>query len=131
MNREEWSRDHCRCFVCGLESRSGENLETHEIADGFARGKALLEPATWLRLCGRFANDCHQGQHGLHHKGIWPLSRQLALKKLRDPEHYNRLAVLRLKRLPDTAVTEDEVDAEAKRLEEYVADPSTFVKKAQ
>ena len=100
--RTEWSLDHDRCFVCG----SRTCLECHEIANGPARQNALEEPATWLRLC----NECHQGKHGLHSKGEWPLARALALKRMRDPEHYDRLAVLKLKGRAETAVTEEEVD---------------------
>ena len=89
-------------MICG----SHRNLETHEIANGPARQRALDEPATWLRLCGR----CHRGPHGVHHKGHWPIVRQLALKKVCDSRNYDRVLVNRLRGRADDAITEEEVD---------------------
>ncbi len=114
ITRTQWNKQHPRCFHCGLHLPSGEGLETHEIARGAARQRALKEPATWLRVCNGFWNGCHELVSG------WPISRQLALKKTRDPENYDRIKVLRLFEtcvLPsevgkgDRRVTELEVDA--------------------
>ena len=80
-------------------------LETHEIASGAARQKALTEPATWLRLC--YAH--HRGRYGVHDLSVWPIARQLALKKLCDPEHYDRVKVNLLRDRQPEAITEDEV----------------------
>jgi len=113
IDRDQWSYEHSTCMICGQIDYFG--LETHEIANGPDRQKALVEPAAWLRLC----RECHQGAAGVHNKAIWPLSRQLALKKQKDPKHYDRITVLRLLEtcvLPsevgkgDNRVTEREVD---------------------
>jgi hypothetical protein len=89
-------------MVCG----SRDNLETHEIANGAAREASLAIPATWLRVC----QECHQGPRGLHHKGVWPVARQLALKKWHDPEYYDRVWVNLLRGRDEGAITEADVD---------------------
>ena len=101
ITRGLWSHAHEVCMVCGARN----NLETHEIANGSARQKSLGIPATWLRLC----HDCHQGSNGLHNKGVWPVARQLALKKWADPEYYDRVWVNLLRGRQSEAITEAEV----------------------
>jgi len=78
-------------------------LETHEIARGPARAKAVVEPSCWLRVC----HTCHRTV-----VAAMPIVQQLARKKIADAENYNRETVLRLRGRPDTSVTEAEVDAE-------------------
>lgn len=114
ITRDQWSEQMCFCFKCGYESLYGTNLETHEIANGPARQAALKEPATWLRLCGAFANNCHEA---LHDKGEWPVDRQLALKLRCDPDNYDRVAVNLLRGREPEAITEAEVDACVQRME--------------
>jgi len=102
ITRGLWSHLHDACMVCG----SRDNLETHEIANGAAREASLAIPATWLRVC----QECHQGPRGLHHKGVWPVARQLALKKWHDPEYYDRVWVNLLRGRDEGAITEADVD---------------------
>ncbi|KKM93808.1 hypothetical protein LCGC14_1204730 [marine sediment metagenome] len=114
ITRRQWSRQFCFCFKCGYTSLFGDNLETHEIANGPVRQKALKEPATWLRLCNGFANNCHDAVQG---KLEWPVFRQLALKKMYDPEHYDRVKVNLLRGREPDAITEKEVDEWVRRME--------------
>lgn len=76
---------------------------------GNARGKALLVPAAWLRLCKE------------HHE-ILPskpnlelLTRLLAIKRYEDYEHFDRVAVCRLASPnhphPEKMITHGEVQA--------------------
>ena len=108
ITRKEWARKQSRCWICGRTC----NLETHEIANGAARQKALKEPCTWMRACCR----CHRGDHGLHSASHWPLARQLALKLLRDHAHFDRSKVLKLKGFADTAVTRGEIIGWAEKM---------------
>ncbi len=114
ITRRQWSEQMCFCFKCGYESLYGTNLETHEITNGPARQAALEEPATWLRLCNGFINNCHAA---LHDKGEWPIARQLALKLTCDPELYDRVEVNRLRARQPEAITEDEVARWVQRIE--------------
>ena len=102
--RDQWSQERLRCFVCGKGVAHWKGLHTHEIARGVHRQKALKEPVAWLRVCGR----CHEQ---LDDYQIWPIARQLALKKVCDLQHYDRVQVNRLRGRQDGAVTEAEVDA--------------------
>ena len=110
ITRNEWNEQHLRCFHCGLRSPSGDGLETHEIARGAARQKALKEPATWLRLCNGFWNGCHELVSG------WPLPKQLALKFLMDRGHYDRVKVNLLRGRQPEAITEEEVQVFVREL---------------
>jgi len=117
ITRDEWSEQHDRCMVCnwtcGTWTLDGQRwLETHHIARGPARQAGLDVLANLLRLC----DMCHDEMDGLR---LWPIKRQLAIKKLKDPEHYDRIAVLKLRvgektwaiRPTPDAITEEEVDA--------------------
>jgi hypothetical protein len=114
ITRKQWSAEHMVCMKCGYGSLSGENLETHEIANGPARQAALKEPSTWLRLCNGFINGCHAA---LHDKGDWPVARQLALKFRYDPEHYDRVTVNVLRGRQPEAITEKQVNKWVKQTE--------------
>ena len=108
MTRDEWDAAHDECMVCGWTwgmwtSDARRRLETHEIARGPARQAALKAPAAWLRLC----NMCHDEMDSLR---LWPIARQLAIKKLQDPEHYDRIKVNELRGRQPDAITEEEVD---------------------
>ena len=95
-----WLALHPRCWFCGTT----DNLQTHEIARGAHRAKALQEPAAWVRTCG----DCHRDWFD----GM-PVARQLAHKLIFDHEHYDRIAVNLLRHRAPGAVTEVEVFLEA------------------
>ena len=109
MNRAEWSKMFCYCMWpdCNKNSFSGTGLETHEIVGGNARGKALLEPGAWLRLC----REHHESLPSKPNAEI--LARLLAIKRYNDREHYDRLAVCRLARPnhpnPERYITDGEV----------------------
>ena len=100
MTRDKWRKQWDRCMACGSTWR----LEVHEIARGPARQRALHEPAAWLFLC-----------HGCHHDefddySVWPLARQLCLKRKYDNPNYDREAVNRLRGRAPNAITEADVD---------------------
>lgn len=111
--RSQFARDYGRCMVCLDAWRSADFfprcLEVHEIARGPARKKAVKSPAAWLLLCRQ-----HHEQMGS--LVVWPIVRQLALKRLRDPERYDRVAVNLLRGRAPEAITEAEVEAELKSL---------------
>jgi hypothetical protein len=98
------------CQCCGKRTDSEEQrLECHEIPSGGSRTAALEHPECMLMLCGV---NLKRGLLGCH-KVVqdWPTDKQLALKKWSDPERYDRLLVLKVKRVSACYVTEDEVDA--------------------
>lgn len=102
MNRTDWGKRNHNCFVCGAI----RGLETHEVARGIHRSQAVKEPCAWLRLCGKCHTEIHK------HPLEWTIVRQLAVKLIHDPEHYDRRQVCRIRsirdQLPDM-VTEQEV----------------------
>ena len=101
ITREEWSWQFDYCFACGRKPWGVlGGLQTHEIARGPHRQKALKEPAAWLRLCAR----CHERLPA-------DIAYQLRLKRDNDPEHYDRIAVNWLRGREGDAVTEADVDA--------------------
>lgn len=112
ISRTDWGKQHDACWFCGWP-RSGMRegrfrLETHEMLGGPLRHKSILEPACWVRGC----NVCHPDVQGT------PLVFQLAVKKLNDPEHYDRLKVTLMKN-PNAPefVTEAEVDTQVEILQ--------------
>lgn len=92
---DEWKRT---CLMFGLQ--------THEIARGVHRKEAVKHRATMLRLC----ELCHDTV------SRWPIAAQLALKRMRDPEHYDRVLVNRIRGRQPEAVTELEVDQAEQQL---------------
>ncbi len=105
MTRGEWRKKWDACMACGRHDYY-QDYEVHEIARGPARKAALKESAAWLFLCP----DCHRGEKGFDDYSVWPIARQLALKRKCDPRNYDRVTVNRLRgRYPD-AVTEEDVD---------------------
>jgi len=107
ITRSEWRERWDGCMACGHKPWRGNHHEVHEIAGGPGRKAAMKDPAAWLYLC----RTCHRGFAGVHDYEIWPIARQLALKKKRDPEHYDRVKVNQLRGRADEAITEAEVDA--------------------
>ncbi len=113
---QQWLSEHIYCFGCGWRydgswgaSAGRFALHAHHIPRGVHREKALYELSAILRLC----NVCHDGRFD----GM-PVVRQLAYKKLRDPEHYDRVRVNELRGRQSDAVTEAEVDAEVALMQE-------------
>lgn len=81
--------------------------DLHEISRGAGRGVSLAVRAALLHLC----NECHRIMDWL------PVSGQLAIKKLADPEGYDRVAVNRLRGRTDNAITDAEVGLWVLRLQ--------------
>lgn len=98
-DRDQFAEDFQCCMVCG--KRGG--LQTHEIARGPHRRKAYGKRCCWLRLC----EECHDacGRYAQ-----WPIQKQLALKMLRDPKHYDLDQFNAIRSRSILAVTQDEVD---------------------
>ncbi len=87
------------CQVCLFLAAS----EVHEIARGIARAEAYGERATWLAVC----RPCHDY---LGDYSIWPLERQLAVKLVRDAEHFDLDIFNRVRgRAPGAIAMEDVV----------------------
>ena len=85
-----------------------EATDCHELTPGGSREAALHHRACWLAVCGADPATGHEGCHDFVQHA--PLGLQLALKKRSDPDHYDRLKVLEIKRVAATAVTEEEVE---------------------
>jgi len=77
--------------------------DVHEIASGPARRNAIGERACLLHLC----RDHHDQMDDY---SIWPIDRQLALKKWSDPEGYSRTRVNEIRGRDPEAITDEEVD---------------------
>lgn len=111
--RHQFLLEYGRCMVCGDGWRFADYfpkvLDPHEIARGPARRKAVDCPAAWLVLCRQ-----HHEEMGDY--SVWPVVAQLALKRLRDPEHYDRQAVNLLRGRAPEAITDAEVDAAEKQV---------------
>jgi hypothetical protein len=113
ITRRQWAKEHNVCMA-GLifppVNPQWSWLETHEIARGPVRQRALGVPATWLRLC----NIHHDEVDNLL---IWPIAKQLALKFIFDRKYYDRVAVNLLRGRDPDAVSEAEVQAYVQELE--------------
>lgn len=101
MKRDAFGVNHPHCWICG-----GMASDTHEIARGVNRAKALKYVSCWLRLC----HHCHMTN--IHGTGFWArLDVQYALKLIQDGQHYNRVQLNEIRgRAPD-AISELEVAA--------------------
>lgn len=98
--RLAYLREFPRCMICGEPSQC-----VHEIARGSSRMVAFGEPACWLATC----SICNCGP--LTDAYIWPVARQLWVKKQRDAERYDRRLVNIIRGREPEAITEAEVDA--------------------
>ena len=98
-------RDDYRCQfpVCQVPECSRLASDIHEISRGASRGASLGERCTWLHLC----RPCHE-EMGDYSK--WPIVRQLAVKKLADPEGYDLAAFCVIRGRAEGAINEDEVN---------------------
>ena len=105
LTRTEWGKIFDRCFICGCRGNDTMGLQTHELARGPDRAKALKEPAAWMRVCL------------LHHEQIPDLITCLAYKRHFDPEHFNAETVSLLRGRQSGAITKEEIDAAAEKIE--------------
>ena len=87
-----------RCWICNQEANDG----IHEITSGGGRRRGRQHRAAWVRTC----RLCHDG---LQDHRRWPIARQLALKALRDPAHYDRVVVNQIRGRDDDAINEVDV----------------------
>ena len=90
--RNEYRNKHCQ--LCHWLKAT----DCHEIARGPARKAALECRSTWLALC----RPCHEK---LGDYSEWPVERQLALKLVVDPEHFDLVKVNRIRGRADGAIT--------------------------
>ncbi len=105
MTRDKWRKLWDRCMACGKRS-AWPGYEIHEIACGPARQAAMKESAAWLFLC----SGCHRGDTGMEDYSVWPIARQLCLKRKYDNPNYDREAVNRLRGRAPNAISEEDVD---------------------
>ena len=92
-----------RCWICNrtaMQSMFGR-LEIHHIARGVHRKKAKDKRSCLIRCC----QPCHE-----KYLDGMEVVVQLAIKKMFDPEGYDRLEVNKLRRRAPEAITESEVD---------------------
>jgi hypothetical protein len=80
--RRKYMASNWSCQVCVSRRAS----DCHEITRGAYREKALRHRAAWLAVC----RECHEE---LGDYRAWPITRQLAVKLLADPWHFD-LAVV-------------------------------------
>jgi len=90
------ARDEYRNQLCQV-CRYSPARDVHEIARGIYRAEAYCERVCWLAVCG----DCHDL---LGDYSRWPIERQLAMKLLSDPEHFDLVKVNRIRGRADGAI---------------------------
>lgn len=78
-----------RVWLCECCAKR-EATDCHEITNGPNRDTALSERCCWLAVCSEC--NCHR----LTDKAEYPLARQLKLKLLADPEHFDLARVLEI-----------------------------------
>jgi len=107
MSLDEFAMLFDRCMLCGATARESfpPKLDIHHIARGVHRAKALNERCALLMVCPL----CHEKRLD----GMSVVT-QLAIKKICDPDGYDRVQVNRLRSRADEAITESEVNTEVK-----------------
>lgn len=85
------------CWTLG-DGLKWSNLSVHEIAKGIHRQAALSERCAQLVACW----DCNSGR--LNDYSILPIEKQLAIKLLEDPEHFDLVTFNRLRGRADGAI---------------------------
>lgn len=96
--RDEFKMEFYICMKC-MQAMS---TDCHEIARGSYRHNAKLHRCTWLALCRK----CHDD---LGDQREWPITRQLALKLLRDPGGFDLAAFNKIRDRDDDAITMSEI----------------------
>lgn len=99
--RDEYRSMFPQCQWCQAMA-----TDLHEISRGPARGSSLAIRAALLHLC----RECHKCMDWL------PVVAQLAIKRLADPQGYDRRRVNVLRGRAENSVTEQEVDRWVVRL---------------
>lgn len=99
--RQEWKdRFFGRCMACGRFCET----DTHEIVRR-AQSSRWAHTCNYLELC---RHPCHAERFA--NVTLAPHAAQLALKRLRDPDHYCYESFLEVLGRPRTAVTPEEVE---------------------
>lgn len=85
----QYKAEHEICFVCEKEWMVDEEygqfgLEIHHLCTGGAAHRVRHDPRGWLLCCKRHHEELQKKD-----AGSWPLSKQCALKKYRDPDNYD------------------------------------------
>lgn len=96
--RDDFRQMFTMCQCCCKRVAS----DVHEICRGSHREAALKERAAWLCLC----RVCHDE---LDDYSQWPITRQLALKLVGDPEFFDLATVNTLRGRDENAITLAEV----------------------
>lgn len=104
--RKAFRAEFPKCMIC--QRKRSEDV--HEIARGASRAKAESVRQTWLAVC----RACHEE---LDDYSVWPISRQLAVKRRCDPEWYDREMVNLLRNRSPEAISEREVDEQARDMD--------------
>lgn len=104
--REEFLASQGFCWICGKRT---VELDCHEISRGSSREASLGERAAWLACC----RLCHDE---LDDPTVWPVTRQLAVKRISDTDYYDRPKVNGLRGRQPDAITEEEVVREERFL---------------
>jgi len=100
-DREAFALEFDRCWICNSPAEFASLPHaTHEIVHGVNRNAGYAHRVAWLRLCA----VCHANVHE-----SWSLVEQYALKAMRDPEHYDRVELNRMRVRADDSVSEIEV----------------------
>lgn len=89
--RKRWERQQSHCHICHFPA----GVETHHIALKSQAPGRFEHPANWLWIC----RPCHRW---LHETGDNRHHELLEIKRVADPEHYDRSAWLKLAGKPES-----------------------------
>ena len=100
--RDQFAAPFDRCFLCGTKAENTwpPRLESHDMARGPDREKSKNERCNLIRACPRCHTERLDGM---------PVVIQLAIKRLYDPDGYDRERVNILRGRAHNAITESEV----------------------
>lgn len=96
--RDAFREEFPKCWLCPNPA-----VDVHEIVRGSSRWLAYGERCAWISVC---RVPCHDR---LGRYDMWPLERQYAIKAIRDTEHYDRVALNRMRGRADDAISEQDV----------------------
>lgn len=105
-DRIAWAQEHPACWLCGREEWQlvkPERLEVHEICR-CAHSTKAWHRCNYFRAC----TECHAGP--LDAKDQMPHALQLAIKFMRDREHFDLQKWHEIVGRPTTYVTIEEVE---------------------
>lgn len=100
--RRAWGESVRHCFICG--GYYGLCMDTHEIVRRSQAPYRWCNLANLIRTCRR----CHD--EALCNVTVAPYAAQMAIKKLRDPEHYDYEAFVEILGRGPQCVTPEEIE---------------------